>query len=440
MQFMADFLLEPSAKQADTTRKVSTATARDANSPSFSGVYAQQQQAREQAVKQETLSTRAKNQPIAQVAERPARASNEPETKAKQPERPKSEAGKAAKISQEVDSHAGNSLPEAETQETDDSLVAQMDPLLLHVMRTVQLETTDELALEAELEGEAVDDELLETAPLAGLFGFVSNTEIKAETKPTATPALAAGQHSTEDAAEPVVELSLDSEEVLELADGVEPELFATAKTDVKPDMAQLVAQMAAQDKSDARAPQSAAAIETKLGVDGTAMRTDALMRSEAVQAATATRQIPSGPLSMQQPGWSKELTDKVMWMSSQNLKTADIQLNPAELGRLDIRIQMTGEQTQVSFVSAHAGVRESLEGQAFRLREMLAQQGMQDVDVNVADQSQSEQHEQAREMRAASGRGEDASDMHMDDEAIHGESALPLMDNGHGGLHSYYV
>ena len=71
-------------------------------------------------------------------------------------------------------------------------------------------------------------------------------------------------------------------------------------------------------------------------------VRSDTLLRSEAVQSAQAARQLPAqAPLNMQQPGWNRELVDKVMWLSSQNLKSAEIKLNPAELGRLDIRVQV---------------------------------------------------------------------------------------------------
>jgi flagellar hook-length control protein FliK len=57
-------------------------------------------------------------------------------------------------------------------------------------------------------------------------------------------------------------------------------------------------------------------------------------------------------------------------------------------LGRLEVRISMAQEQTQVTFASANAGVREALEGQMHRLRELFTQQGMNLLDVNVSDQS----------------------------------------------------
>lgn len=105
-------------------------------------------------------------------------------------------------------------------------------------------------------------------------------------------------------------------------------------------------------------------------------------------QQAQQPLQVPGQPVQIQQGGWSEAVVDRVMWMSSQNLKSAEIQLDPAELGRMEVRIEMTKEQTQVTFLSAHAGVRDQLEGQMQRLRDMFAQQGMS-MDVNVSDQSQ---------------------------------------------------
>lgn len=93
-------------------------------------------------------------------------------------------------------------------------------------------------------------------------------------------------------------------------------------------------------------------------------------------------------PLPMQQGAWSEAVVDRVMLMSSQNLKSAEIQLDPAELGRLEVRISVNQDQTQVTFASPNAGVRDALDAQMHRLRELFAQQGMNLLDVNVSDQS----------------------------------------------------
>ena len=106
-------------------------------------------------------------------------------------------------------------------------------------------------------------------------------------------------------------------------------------------------------------------------------------MTARPVTGATQTLGVPMG-----QSGWSEAVVNKVMWMSSQNVKSVEIQLDPAELGPLEIKIQTRGQEHQVQFVSQHAGVRDALEGQMHRLRDMFTQQGASLVDVNVSDGS----------------------------------------------------
>ncbi len=144
-------------------------------------------------------------------------------------------------------------------------------------------------------------------------------------------------------------------------------------------------------------------------------------------------------PLPMNQSAWTEGLVNRVMYLSSQNLKSADIQLEPAELGRLDIRVNVaTDQSTQVTFISGHAGVRDALDSQLHRLRELFAQQGLAQPDVNVADQSRGQQqHQQAQEQgsnlsgvaarqRAAQGgveQGESAGA--VEQQVVIGESAV---------------
>jgi flagellar hook-length control protein FliK len=137
--------------------------------------------------------------------------------------------------------------------------------------------------------------------------------------------------------------------------------------------------------------------------VDDFANRLAALTQAATPKTANA---VPvNQPIAMHQSGWTEEVVNRVMYLSSANLKAADIQLQPAELGRLDIRVNMVpDQQTQVTFMSAHPGVREALDGQMHRLRDMFAQQGMGQVDVNVSDQSRGSQ-DQGQNQQAQSGR-----------------------------------
>ncbi|WP_062386001.1 flagellar hook-length control protein FliK [Pseudomonas abietaniphila] len=142
--------------------------------------------------------------------------------------------------------------------------------------------------------------------------------------------------------------------------------------------------------------------------VDNFAERLAAL--SQAAQTKTnAAPPAPlmNQPLAMNQSGWTEGVVNRVMYLSSQNLKQADIQLEPAELGRLDIRVNMAADQqTQVTFMSAHVGVREALESQMSRLRDSFAQQGMGQVDVNVSDQSRNMQQQSGGDAQRGNGTG----------------------------------
>jgi flagellar hook-length control protein FliK len=145
--------------------------------------------------------------------------------------------------------------------------------------------------------------------------------------------------------------------------------------------------------------------------VDDFANRLAALTQAATPKTANA---VPvNQPIAMHQSGWTEEIVNRVMYLSSANLKAADIQLQPAELGRLDIRVNMVpDQQTQVTFMSAHPSVREALDGQMHRLRDMFNQQGMGQVDVNVSDQSRGWQGQQGQEQaqQGQSGRTSAAS------------------------------
>ncbi|KAF0863610.1 flagellar hook-length control protein FliK [Pseudomonas sp. LD120] len=165
--------------------------------------------------------------------------------------------------------------------------------------------------------------------------------------------------------------------------------------------------------------------------VDDFANRLAALTQAATPKTANATP--VNQPLAMQQNGWTEEVVNRVMYLSSNSLKSADIQLQPAELGRLDIRVHMIpDQQTQVTFMSAHAGVREALEGQMHRMREMFSQQGLGQVDVNVSDQSRGWQGQEQAQQGQNRGGGSSTSGARLDggdEELPHGvaEVAAPV-------------
>jgi flagellar hook-length control protein FliK len=134
-------------------------------------------------------------------------------------------------------------------------------------------------------------------------------------------------------------------------------------------------------------------------------------------------------------------VADRVMWLSSQNLQSAEIQLDPAELGRMEVRIDMNRDQAQITFLSPHAGVRDALEGQMQRLRDMFDQQGLGLMNVNVSDQSLSRGWQGREQGEATAGRGGAGGAAADDSEVVLGSSEISAnRAAGNRGLVDYYA
>lgn len=86
-------------------------------------------------------------------------------------------------------------------------------------------------------------------------------------------------------------------------------------------------------------------------------------------------------------PEWAGELEARVQWLAGRNLRSAAIQLDPPELGPLQVQVQAHRDGTSVHFTTHSAAVRDLVEQSLPRLREMLESSGMNLVDVNVAQQ-----------------------------------------------------
>ncbi len=96
-------------------------------------------------------------------------------------------------------------------------------------------------------------------------------------------------------------------------------------------------------------------------------------------------------------------MSERVMWAANQQVQSATIQLDPPELGSLQVKLHIFQDQVSVTFTSPHANVRDAVEQSMPRLREMMAEQGLNLGESLVNDQS-SDQGRQQREMFADKG------------------------------------
>lgn len=89
---------------------------------------------------------------------------------------------------------------------------------------------------------------------------------------------------------------------------------------------------------------------------------------------------------------WGDELGQKITWLATQHAQSAELHLNPPQLGPLDVVLKISGDQATMLFSSQHAAVRDAVEQALPRLREMLADNGIMLGNATVSDQTPKEQ------------------------------------------------
>ena len=124
-----------------------------------------------------------------------------------------------------------------------------------------------------------------------------------------------------------------------------------------------------------------------------------------APSSSTSANNISSmNPLTMPQteiaepfgrPAWAQGMGKQILWMANQNISSAEIRLNPAHLGPIEVRIDISDDQINVALSSRHAMVREAMEMALPKLREMFDSNGLSLADTDISQQSFAEQREQ---------------------------------------------
>lgn len=115
-----------------------------------------------------------------------------------------------------------------------------------------------------------------------------------------------------------------------------------------------------------------------------------ALQNSAANTVAPALQPVQmtiNAPVT--QDKWADEFNQKITWLASSNKdQTAELHLNPPQLGPLDVVIKVSGDQATALFTSPHAAVRDAIEQAMPRLRDMLADNGIMLGNATVSDQA----------------------------------------------------
>lgn len=141
---------------------------------------------------------------------------------------------------------------------------------------------------------------------------------------------------------------------------------------------------------------------------------------------------------------WNNELGTKIIWMTNQQISSAELTLNPQHLGPISIQINMQQDQASIAFTANNPGVKEMLEASIPKLREMLHSQDLNLANVNVSQQAFSEQRQgQAQspyfgqqgeeQKRSETGMGKEAlsDNIPVNEAADHIEQSRIVVSNG---------
>lgn len=108
-----------------------------------------------------------------------------------------------------------------------------------------------------------------------------------------------------------------------------------------------------------------------------------------ATSSATPALSLDIQP-QLNNSAWSKVMSSRVVWMAREGVQQAELRLNPAHLGPVEVRLSMQNDQTNVTFIASNAAARDALEQALPRLRESFTENGLALNHAEVSHQQHS--------------------------------------------------
>ncbi|GAA6203391.1 flagellar hook-length control protein FliK [Thalassotalea sp. SU-HH00458] len=110
---------------------------------------------------------------------------------------------------------------------------------------------------------------------------------------------------------------------------------------------------------------------------------------SISVQSAKSAFNIQAETISINRKDFVDAVKDKVMVMINQKIRQLEIRLDPPELGSMHVKLNLQNEQAAVNFVVQNQQAKEALEQNIDKLKDMLAQTGVDVGDANIEQRNQ---------------------------------------------------
>lgn len=104
---------------------------------------------------------------------------------------------------------------------------------------------------------------------------------------------------------------------------------------------------------------------------------------------------------------WADALGQRALFMVEQQVKTAELHLNPPHLGPLEVKLALDGDKASLSFSSNQAAVREAVQQSLPRLQQVFADNGLAELNVQIHLGQQNQPQQQERQLAQEGGRDE---------------------------------
>jgi len=134
--------------------------------------------------------------------------------------------------------------------------------------------------------------------------------------------------------------------------------------------------------------------------------------------------------LTKGQQAWGDALAERISMSAARDVKQVTIHLDPPELGTLELKLMVKDDQqTQVQVHVQNPQVKEALESSAHRLREMLADQGLELAEFDVQTGSGQEQAQQGTDQQDGSGQ-QNSDALSAEGEDLNVDISIPKNNN----------
>lgn len=141
--------------------------------------------------------------------------------------------------------------------------------------------------------------------------------------------------------------------------------------------------------------------------------------------------------INIAKPEGHQLLAEKVRWMMNTKNLVAEIRLDPAELGSVHVKISVTGESATINFVVQSQQTRDAMDNATPRLREMLAEKGIELGQSSVRQENDGQQADS--EDGAAKSGGNSKSDTEDTEVSEHLIAQHDIVNGSIGGI-DYFV